>query len=422
MRTSLRAFALLILALSAVVVAAPRSTRAANVSFVDMSATSIFQRSMTFNLTVEAISPIVEVALFWQPAGDRVLQAAYPSVEPNRRIVVSHDVDTNADYLPPGLDIIYHWRVTEQDGDVTESQPQTLFYMDDGLDWNHVTDGLVTVYWHRGDQSFAHDIVETATRGIDRLSEKFGVVASEPIRLVIYGDSRSFSRALPPNSAEWIGGQAHPEWNLIVAEIDPGNAAAAEVRRMVPHEISHLILHQATANPFNTPPNWLDEGLAVYNQETPDPQFRGVLDRAITEGRLIPVRALNSSFPSDPDQAILSYAQSGSIVAFIADDLGEEKLAALVAVFRDEVSYAEAVDRSLGMTIDELDSAWKASLDYQGDAPPETSTPAKSGGSELSRNQWLGVVACTGLFALAGLALGIVGVVKAGRFGRGPRA
>ena len=74
---------------------------------------------------------------------------------------------------------------------------------------------------------------------------------------------------------------------------------------MVPHEISHLMLNQATWNPFNSPPNWLDEGLAVYLQETQESRFRQILDDAVDDGQLIPVRALNSSFPLDPDQARL---------------------------------------------------------------------------------------------------------------------
>ncbi|HMM40945.1 MAG TPA: peptidase MA family metallohydrolase [Thermomicrobiales bacterium] len=417
MRTSLRATLLLLLVVTAAV-AAPRQAGAADATFVDTSATATFQESITFNLVAEADSPIIEVALFWQPAGDPELQAAFPEVQPDRHVEVSHDVDTSAQYLPPGLDIVYHWRVTEQDGDVTESDPATLFYMDDGQDWRDLTDGLVTVYWYKGSESFARDVVDTANRGVGRLGEKFGIVASEPVRLIIYGDERAFNRALPPNSAEWIGGQAHPEWNLIVAEIDPDSSANSEIRRMVPHEISHLILHQATANPFNTAPNWLDEGLAVYNQETPDPRFQDTLEDAVADGKLIPVRALNSSFPTDPDQAILSYAESASIVTFIADDLGDDKLASLVAVFRDEVSYAEAVERSLGMTIDELDAQWKASLGYQGDAPPELNQPSASEDDELTRNELIGLIACTGVGALAGLALGILGVSRVRRLGR----
>ena len=69
--------------------------------------------------------------------------------------------------------------------------------------------------------------------------------------------------------------------------------------------------------------------------------------------------------------------------------------------------------------IDELDAQWKASLGYQGDAPPQSNPPSASDDGELSRNELLGLIACTGMAALAGLALGILGFVKARRLGSG---
>lgn len=413
MRTSRWALLLLITGFLALGTVAVPQASAADATFVDTSATAAFQDSITFKLVAEADSPIVAVALFWQPVGDPELQAAFPQVDPAQHIELEHVVDTSVNYLPPGLDLTYRWRLTEQDGDVTESEPATLFYMDEGQSWQQLTDGLVTLYWYRGNEDFARNVVDTALRGISQLSERFAINAEEPVRLVIYGDDKAFNRALPPNSAEWIGGQAHPTWNLIVAEIDPNSGAETEVRRMVPHEISHLVVYQATRNPFNSPPSWLDEGLAVYNQEVADSRFAGTLNDAIDDGRLIPLRALNSSFPTDPDQAILSYAQSGAIVEFIADEYGDEALGNLVAIFRDEVSIAEAVQGSLGMTIDELDAAWRESVGYGGDTPPEQQAPdVDSNDDELSNGELIALIACTGVGALIGLGLGVASLIR----------
>ena len=57
-----------------------------------------------------------------------------------------------------------------------------------------------------------------------------------------------------------------PALHVIMAVLPPGNYD--EVGRVVPHEISHQVLHQATDNPFSRPPQWLNEGLAVYWQES----------------------------------------------------------------------------------------------------------------------------------------------------------
>ncbi|MDQ3549581.1 MAG: peptidase MA family metallohydrolase, partial [Chloroflexota bacterium] len=395
--------------------------------FSEMSADAAFGESLTFEVTVASEATVEEAELYWHADGNPELAAAYPEIVPGQQVEIDHEVDLAFEYLPPGIDIVYFWRVIDGDGNATDSEEQVLFYMDDGRDWDSVTNGLVTVWWYSGNQEFADDMLGTANRTIETLATRFDVAADEPIRIVIYGNDDDFMEALPPNSADWIGGQAHPALNLIVAQVQPGSGAGREIRRMIPHEVSHLILHQATENPWNSPPNWLDEGLAVYNQETPDADLPNILDDAVDDGRLIPVRALGSSFPLDPDQAYLSYAESHSIATFIIEELGEDEMAELIAIFRDEVSYDEAVERSLGMSVEELDAAWKAWLGYEGDRQPSGSdsgddTPPRAqtdidDDDDLSRYELIGFLACTGLFSLGGLALFVVALRKVRSFG-----
>ena len=395
--------------------------------FSEMSADAAFGQSLTFEVTVESAATIEQAELYWHADGDLELSAAYPAIETGQRVEIDHEVDLSFDYLPPGLDIIYFWRVIDSNGNATDSEEQVLFYMDDGQAWESLTNGLVTLWWYSGNQEFAEDILGTANRTIETLANRFEVDAEEPIRIVIYGNDDDFSEALPPNSADWIGGQAHPSLNLIVAQIQPGPGVEREVRRMIPHEVSHLIVHQATENPWNSPPNWLDEGLAVYNQETPDTDLPDILDDAVDDGELIPVRALGSSFPLDPDQAYLSYAESHSIVTFIIEELGEREMAELIAIFRDEVAYDDAVERALGMSVEELDAAWKAWLGYEGDSLPtgnttDADTPPRSQidtdeDDDLSRNELIGFLACTGVLSLGGLALFVVALRKVRSFG-----
>jgi len=374
--------------------------------FLDTSVEADFPVALTFHLEAQAPEQIEKVELFWHASDNPALSVAFPDVESGTHVEVDKQIDMSVNYLPPGVDMEYFWRVTEADGGVSDSEHQTFVYTDQRHDWQTKTDGLVTLYWYSGNDDFAQDIVDTANRTIGILRDRFKVEGQEPIHITIYGNYSDLGEALPPNSAEWIGGQAYPELRVIMAAIQPGGGAHNEVRRIVPHEVSHLILHQATANPFNTPPTWLDEGLATYNQETEDERLPRLLDQAVRGGRLIPIRALNSSFPLDPDQALLSYAESVSIVSFIIQQYGDDKLGALLNSFKQEMSYDEAVQSALGMTIEELDAAWKASLGYQGDAPTASvATDGHDGGS--SWHVTTGGAVLIGLLggAVAGVAL-----------------
>jgi hypothetical protein len=402
---------LLIVPAVAVPHAPSASASATDALFHDTSVTASFPNWISFRLDVESPSPIQAAELFWASEGSLSFSVSAPSITSGTRVVLEHEIDMSINYHPPGVDIIYFWRVTNAAGHVSESARQSFLYMDERHDWKIRTEGPVTIFWYAGNDAFAADILRTANHTIDRMRDRFGVVGERPIRIVIYGNDRDFSRSLPPNSAEWIGGQAYPQLNLIFAVVEPGSGAQREVRRMIPHEVSHLMLNQSTWNPYNSPPNWLDEGLAVFLQETHEPRFEQILDRAVRDGQLIPVRALNSSFPLDPDQALLSYAESWSIVTFIIEQHGDDALARLIAVFRDEVAYDEAVQRSLGISIDELDAQWKHWLGYQGDAPPGARHSTSTGDDvTVTRNEKVALLSLSGIAGLGGLGLGVYSV------------
>ena len=58
---------------------------------------------------------------------------------------------------------------------------------------------------------------------------------------------------------------------------------------------------------------------------------RRTLNAAIKQDTLIPLRVLNSPFPDQRARAILSYAESNSLVEFIIEEHGAAKLAELSA-------------------------------------------------------------------------------------------
>ena len=198
----------------------------------------------------------------------RSLKRVPVPAERGQRITLDYALDTQTEFLAPGLDIEYRWAFTLADGTQYRSDPATLFYMDTQQQWKKTTSGQITLWWYSGDDAFGKDAIDTATRAADTLKTTFNVAGDRPIRILIYANTRDLRVALPPNSAEWIGGGASTELGIIHAAIGPGQSSASEIRRIIPHEMSHMIVYQASLNPYNHPPLWLDEGLAVHNQET----------------------------------------------------------------------------------------------------------------------------------------------------------
>jgi hypothetical protein len=344
-----------------------------SVAVAASTATAHAPQNITFHLEASAQGgEIAAVWLLYHAVGTPAVKRVRVPAERGSRVTLDYTLDTQVPYVPSGVDVEYRWLFTLGDGSETRTAPATLLYMDDSIPWKKTTSGPVTLWWYNGDDSIGKNAADTAARTIDKLKGTYNVPGDQPVRILVYASARDLQAALPPNSATWLGAVSTPELSLIQLVIDPTtpgmtSSASAQISRVVPHEITRLILYQASKNPYNTLPTWLDEGLATTNQETPDLRLRPLLYDAVTNGTLIPLSALNSPFPLDADQALLSYAESESVVGYIFNAYRPGTMPALVAAFKDGLSYDQAVQQVLKVSIDQLDKDWKGSLNYGGD-------------------------------------------------------
>lgn len=395
-----------------------------------LSAKPSFPDRIDFRLEATSQHKITEVALLYRVGVSPIERMAYPSFEPGSDIVAQYSLDTQENYLPPGVWVEYYWTLQDESGDTFQTAPERFSYEDTRFQWHSLQKGLISVYWYEGSDQFGQMVIDSAARTADRLQQEIGASITEDVKVLVYASKDQLFGALPAYSAEWIGGQAYPSLSLILLTIAPGADASSEVRRMVPHEITHVIFNQATENPYNAPPTWLDEGLATHMQEQTDARFATALQRAAESGDLIPIRALNSSFPLDEDRALLSYAESASVVEYLVKDFGRDRIQQLMSRFREGVTYEEAIQGAFGLGLGELDREWRASLPYSQPeltavaetpvAQPTVVAPAETTGQGDSTrvspttfpgNVLIASLLAGGLFCLAGLLAVIVVLV-----------
>jgi hypothetical protein len=324
-------------------------------------AISDFPHQIEFLLTAESRNaPITEVQLLYGATRSEALTIVDVPVAAAQRVQAQHTLNTRVYYSPPGTAMTFRWQIRDAAGGEYTSPAQTFFVHDERHRWNERTLGNLTIYWYRGGDAFGDALEGAAQRSLDVLRTEIGAELANPVRIYVYPSTEDMRSALQSNEVEWVGGQAWPGLGVIVAAIEPNNLN--EVRRIIPHELSHQVLSQATDNPYGGVPLWFDEGLAVRVQETRDSDFDGLIDRAAREGRLIPLQALASSFPADPAQARLSYAQSRDVVEYIISVFGAAAVQDLVAAFREALPVDVALQTALNRSVDELDAEWRATL------------------------------------------------------------
>ncbi|NJP05136.1 MAG: hypothetical protein HC837_05660 [Chloroflexaceae bacterium] len=355
--------------------AAQAQTEPTAITLLQSEAQVSFPDQMRFTLSAESsAAPITSVELLYGAARLDGLTIIPIEISPAQRIDTEHEINTQVYYFPPGADLTYRWMIEDANGNRLETPPQQVAYHDDRFDWQERSFGQVTIYWYEGDQTFGDALVQVTEQSLQQLEQDIGATVQDPIKIYVYASSDAMRSALRSNSAEWIGGQAWPALGLILGHIRPGNVV--EIERLIPHELSHQVLHQATDNPYGGVPLWFNEGLAVYNQGIVDAEFPLMVNEAASSGELIPLEALAANFPADPQQARLSYAQSHSVVAYMIDTYGPEAMSELVNDFGAAMPTDTALEETIGLSVDELDTAWRESIGAAEIAPlPEDLGP-----------------------------------------------
>jgi hypothetical protein len=336
------------------------SLAAGGINVIESSAEVEFPDKLNFFLSVESDSNINDVRLFMyveRLSYAHVTSEVLLDIIPGRKITAEWAWDMRkTGGMPPGTNIHYWWSIFDADGNTLETQPVTLRYNDTRFEWERVRQSGITLYWYKGEKELAEELLSAAIDGLERLYESTGADLTDPIEIYIYANSNDLRSAMIfPQT--WTGGVAYPLYNCIAIGIEPSNIEWG--LRTIVHELTHLIIHRMTYNPYLDLPVWLDEGLAMYMEGPLTDVFNFYLSQAVENDTLISVRSLASPFSAYADQSYLSYAQSHSLVSMLIDTYGREKMLELLTVMANGIEYDEAFNEVYGFDMNGLDEIWR---------------------------------------------------------------
>lgn len=323
-------------------------------------ATPNFPMQLNFTLSAADDSQITDVRVRYQ-----IDRASFAQVIAEARAQFTAGTQVSASYtldmrfigsLPPGTAVRYWWLVADAGGRVTTSEVNQVVWNDARYTWRSLSGGQLTIYWYEGDDAFAQVMMASAQAALPRLSQNTGELLSKPVSIYLYNGSGDLQGAMIfPN--EWTGGSAYPDYGTITLGVSP--VMLDWGKTTIAHELTHLVVHQLTRNPYAGIPVWLDEGLAMYAEGPLDTQFTTPLGQAVAADKLFTVRTLASPFSAISDQAVLSYAQSDSIVDYLISTYGQPKMLELLGVFHQGSGYDGALQKVYGFDMDGLNQIWR---------------------------------------------------------------
>jgi hypothetical protein len=265
--------------------------------------------------------------------------------------------------------------VEDEDGNRLKTEMASFVYEDTNYTWQVLEGEQVRLYWHDQDQEFGERLFAAAEDAAGKLSAEFNVGSKSPVSIVIYNSHQELMAVLQDSSAEWTGAVT---FGGRVGVIAVGLGQMSWMERVIPHELTHAMLFQVTKPPFGDIPRWLHEGLAVRSEGGMNAEERMALADAIETDTLIALRALNSPFPDQRDRAILSYAQSNSLINFIIEEYGTDKLGEVISVFAEGAHYDDAMIEVFGVDMDGVEDLWRAHIGAQPRTGATRATPVPS--------------------------------------------
>ncbi|MDQ2690331.1 MAG: peptidase MA family metallohydrolase, partial [Chloroflexota bacterium] len=289
--------------------------------------------------------------------------------------------NTSVDYVTPNTLVTYQWRAIDGD-EVTLSPEATIRYEDDrpGLDWQSAQLGEATVHWYGDAENQARRFGELTAVGVERAEDLLGTELAGPVDIFVYDSQEDFFGALGPGAREWTGAAAYSEIRTIFMWLGGGSAAYLETAMV--HEVTHVVFHDATDNPFHEPARWLNEGIATWSETGDAGGDRGIVESEASAGGLFAFEAITEQFPIGERGGRLSYAQGTTMVDLIVDRYGPEAIARIAAAYRDGASDAEALEAGTGVTAEELYAAY---FEAFGVEPPSPISPEPIADSNVER-------------------------------------
>lgn len=323
-----------------------------------------YPQSITFELSVSSDVEIESVELEYGTdalvCGESVSRVVPEDFSPGTSIEIEWDWDLRrTGALPPGTNVWWRWIVSSSSGESLITPEQSLRFTNESIAWRTLETDSLLLFWQNGSTSFAQALMDAGEKAMVDLSAATGVDMEEQIEVYIYASSEAMQMATLFAPA-WSGGLAFSDHRAVLIGIPTTSLEWG--KRAFAHELSHVVIGYYTFTCIGSLPIWLNEGLAEYAEGDMEPYYIGILSDAIEEDSLLSVRELGQIFSNDRDLAQLSYAQSQSLVEYLIENFGQEKMLLLLGEFREGAPEDRALSDIYGMDRDGLEAAWRESV------------------------------------------------------------
>jgi tetratricopeptide (TPR) repeat protein len=218
----------------------------------------------------------------------------------------------------------------------------------EGAYWSQESPHFVVRYEGGAGIEVGRSVSELLERAYESVGRDLGVFPKERVQVGIYA-SKTFAElgGIPPEFAEHVLG--FYDFQKLRLRLSASQAGSIDLERLVRHEYTHLLIHQATRG---NAPRWLHEGLAQVMEQRSAPRLIETdvdLDR-----QYFTLNGLERLFRSNAVGA--AYQLSHIVVEYLVDRGGMSGIRALLGHLGQGEAMAQALKAGVGVSVEDVEA------------------------------------------------------------------
>ncbi len=236
------------------------------------------------------------------------------------------------------------------------------YYAD--LNFETLANNHFRIRFFASNQAIGNALFNASQRTYAQITADLGAAPPGVMEVKLYPSESLLQDSVMLSLPQWVGGWSMPGQSIKTAY---NGASASSYVNLIAHEFTHQVEASLGLNHSNSP-DWLNEGLAVYEAELITPDSYEVASRPAI---LRKARVSNSlfawaSFPSFAQvtggQVNLAYEQAYSAVQYLEQKYGRARFNAMLGYIVGGNGLDDAFTLAFGVSLAQFDADWRAWL------------------------------------------------------------
>jgi len=197
-------------------------------------------------------------------------------------------------------------------------------------------------------------------------------------KIKLYGTMKHLQASICLSYSDGLSGWNEPGESIKL--LCGKNSGIASLRSLLAHEYGHVATFELGPD-SNKMPWWLLEGVADLSAERWNGSADGIVKAWAAAGRLAPWEAIADFTAVEPKWRSHVYKQGHHLLGYVSDTYGREKRVRWMTLMSNGESLDRATRDALGLSFEQLDVAWRATLPIRDEPAMQPPKPTEHPGT-----------------------------------------